>query len=83
MTLTGKKLRKAFDELVNEYTKDKPCNLTKQDLKAAINAVDDWLDLQPTRQMINQVFPARFRQGATANDKISILLIVLNAKLRG
>lgn len=83
MTLTAEQRKKVFDRMVDEYTKDKPCDLVKADFKDAITAIDDWLDLPSTKTTINNLFPANFKAKASVNDKIMILLIVLESKLRG
>lgn len=83
MTLTGSKLKRAFDRIVAKYIEDKPCDLVKADFKDAINAIDDWLDLPATKTAINNQFPTNFKTKASVNDKIEILLAVLEGKLRG
>lgn len=83
MTLTNEQMQKAFPRMVDEYVKDKPCDLTKKDFKDALNAIDDWLNLPATKTTINNLFPANFKAKASVNDKIQILLIVLESKLRG
>lgn len=83
MTLTTEQMKKAFPRMVDEYVKSKPCDLTKQDFKDALNAIDDWLELPATKQTINNLFPTNFKNNASVDDKIQILLIVLESKLRG
>lgn len=48
-----------------------PCNYTKTDLKAAIDACDTWVDANATS--FNQALPQPFRGQATAQQKTLLL----------
>jgi hypothetical protein len=57
-----------------------PCGFTKADLRAALNATDDWIDTNAAS--FNQALPAAFRTGATATQK-TLLFVYVAMRRRG
>ena len=49
--------------------------ITKPDLRAAVNAADDWVDAQTT--LYNAVLPNPFKSLATAEEKAMLLMYVV------
>lgn len=50
------------------------CTFTKAELRAAVDAIDTWLEANATT--INQQFPAAFRTTATPAQKAAVLSYV-------
>ncbi len=53
-------------------------SLTKADLRAAINAIDDWADANQTS--FNQAIPQPARSALTAKEKAQLLMAVLKRR---
>jgi len=51
-----------------------PCSFTKQELRAAVDAVDDWATANATAY--NTALPTAFKNAATANQKAALLGLV-------
>jgi hypothetical protein len=53
-------------------------NLTKSDIRAAVNAADDWAEANASSY--NSALPAAFRTTATAKQKAELLLYVIRRR---
>ncbi len=60
------------------YDTTEAANLAKPDIRAAINAVDDWFDLNAAT--VNLIFPQPFRANATVRQKARLLQYVLQKR---
>ena len=81
MALTPQQVRTVYRDLTDQYLKDKPADLTKDDFKAAIAAADAWIDANAVS--FNLALPPAFRTAATASQKASLLAFVALTKFRG
>jgi len=50
-------------------------NVTKTDLRAALDALDDWFDTNAST--VNNIFPEPFKSNATTAQKAALLAYVL------
>lgn len=55
--------------------------LTKADIRAAVNAIDDWLDLNAPA--LNLAIPLPARTALTVQQKLDLILRVLQRRVRG
>ena len=55
--------------------------LTKPDLRAAVNAIDDWLDLNAPA--LNLAIPLPARTALTGQQKLDLILRVLQRRVKG
>lgn len=53
-------------------------NLTRANLRAAINAIDDWVDANSTS--FNQAIPQPARSALTAQQKAELLMFVVTRR---
>lgn len=60
---------------------DEPCGITKADLRAAVDALDTWLDANAAT--INQAIPQPARGALTASQKARLLTMVVTARFGG
>lgn len=75
-------LQDAFNRITSIYSQDKPMDLVKNDFKTAIQAVSDWLDVG-IKTDLEAIFPSKTASKFSIDDKLKILEIVLEEKLRG
>jgi hypothetical protein len=54
------------------------CAVTKPDIRAAVNALDDWFDANAAT--LNAALPAAFRAGATQRQKARLMQFVLQRR---
>lgn len=77
--LSGKNrelLNQAFaDEESNERIKVVP---GKQDIRAAIDAIDNWLEAN--RASFNAAIPAPAKSGLTSRQKMKLLMLIINKR---
>jgi hypothetical protein len=52
---------------------------TKTDLKAAVDALDNWLNLNQGTT-VNNIFPTATRNGLTAEEKMKLLVAVADCR---
>jgi hypothetical protein len=70
----------AFRDMLDEIRKaDTPCNTTKAQLQAAVDAIDDWLDANAA---MNSALPAAARNGLTTPQKAMLLMAVIARRYR-
>ncbi len=55
-----------------------PFNLSRADLRAAVNAIDDWVDANSTA--FNQAIPQPARAALTAQQKAELLMFVVQRR---
>lgn len=55
--------------------------VTKADIRAAINALDDWLDTNAA--LLNLAIPQPARGALTSQQKLDLILRVLQRRVRG
>lgn len=67
---------KAWERFMRENLEG--VSITKPDLRAAINGVDDWVDANATS--FNNAFPQPAKGSLTAKQKALILLYVVNER---
>ena len=63
------------DEESNERRKVVP---GKQDIRAAIDAVDNWLEAN--RASFNAAIPAPAKSGLTSRQKMKLLMLIINKR---
>jgi len=61
-----------------QRTEDCPGGVTKADLKAAIDAADNWVDANAAA--FNSALPAAARTGMTARQKARLLLHIVSKR---
>lgn len=84
MTLTGKQMRFAFDEIVHEMLKTKPVSFTKQELKQAIRDAEAWAGTAAIKNNFNSGLSAgNFKRNATPDEKRLALIFALTAITKG
>jgi hypothetical protein len=71
----------AFRDMLDEIRKaDTPCNTTKAQLQAAVDAIDDWLDANAAA--MNSALTAAARNGLTTPQKAMLLMAVIARRYR-
>ena len=71
----------AFRDLIDENKRaDIPCNLTKAQLQAAVDAIDDWLDANAAA--MNSALPVAARTGLSTTQKAMLLMAVIARRYR-
>lgn len=81
-TLSPAQVRRAWHRFVDEdVIPDGPVSLTKGELAAAVEAVQAWL--WSNRAAINQAIPQPARASLTADQKMGLLMIVIQSNREG
>jgi len=57
-----------------------PCSFTKIELRAAIDAIDQWIE--DNAVSFNQALPVAFRTKATARQKMKLFVKLLEGRFR-
>lgn len=71
----------AFKDMIEENRRaDVPCNLTKAQLQAAVDAIDDWLDANAVA--MNSALPVAARTGLSTTQKAMLLMAVIARRYR-
>ena len=73
MALTTDQIAAAWKRWVGTLDSSTPCQFTRPDLEAAVQAVDAWCTNNATR--FNNALPAAFKTNATAGQKAALLAI--------
>jgi hypothetical protein len=77
--LTDEQRREMWAEFMRELSADRnPCAITKADLRAAFDALDDWMHANAAT--INAAIPQPARAGLTAPQKARLLAAVLHKR---
>lgn len=77
--LTEQERQAAFEEFQTELSRDRDaCAVTKADLRAAVDALDAFLDTNAAA--INQALPLAARQGLTTAQKARLLIYVVRRR---
>lgn len=71
----------AFKDMIDENRRANiACNLTKAQLQAAVDAIDDWLDANAVA--MNSALPAAARTGLSTTQKAMLLMAVIARRYR-
>ena len=71
----------AYRDMLGEIRKaDTPCNVTKAQLQAAVDAIDDWLDANAVA--MNSALPVAARNGLSTTQKAMLLMAVIARRYR-
>lgn len=66
----------AFRDMLDEIRKaGTPCNITKAQMQAAVDAIDDWIDANAAA--MNSALPTAARNGLTTTQKAMLLMAVI------
>lgn len=82
MALNAAQISAAWQRWVaSSITGATPCQFTRTDLEAAVNAIDAWCTTNATS--FNNALPAAFKTNATAAQKAALLAVVCIARYGG
>lgn len=71
----------AYRDMLDEVRRaDTPCNVTKAQLQAAVDAIDDWLDANAAA--MNSALPVAARTGLSTTQKAMLLMAVISRRYR-
>lgn len=77
--LTDEQRRSAWAAWMDDVSRRRdPCAITKHDLRAAFDAIDNFFESNKTT--INQAIPEPARSGLTTSQKALLLALVLRAR---
>ena len=80
--LTNEQRAAVTKQLMERLSEDREvCGISKQDLRAAVNGTDDWLDANAAAA--NQALPQPARSALTAAQKSMMLTAVANERWGG
>lgn len=66
----------AFKDMLDEVRRaDTPCNVTKAQMQAAVDAIDDWVDANAVA--MNSALPVAARNGLSTTQKAMLLMAVI------
>lgn len=84
MALTNPQRIRARQQFVEEvFMADgaAPCAFTKDDLLAAAQAIDGWIDAN--QASFNNALPEPFKSGANASQKAALFMCIVERRFRG
>jgi len=77
--MTNEQRRDAWRAFMDDVSRRRePCGVTKADLRAAFDALDDWFDANAAT--LNQAIPQPARGALTAAQKAQILALVIRKR---
>lgn len=78
-TLTNEQRRQIWAEYMKDISSDREtCSITKADLRAAFDALDDWFDANAAT--LNSALPTAARTGLTTAQKARLLMLVVRER---
>ena len=82
MSLTTNQRRRIWADVMRDLSRrNEPIAIGKADLRAAIDALDGWMDANAAA--VNQALPVAARTGLTAAQKAELLSVVLLKRFAG